>query len=100
TQSRPSFSMQGTHAPHAPSAMPKPVTPRPQQNRQPGQRVPPGSTPPQTQLPPTRQSVAPPARPQRSLNDLRGLRDMAQRKELYKRDEDGDIDIPPFLKQR
>lgn len=103
TQSRSSFSMQGiqgTHSPHAPSVVSTPVTPLPQPSRQPGQRVPPGSTPPQTQLPPTRQSVVPPARPQRSLSDLRGLRDMAQRKELNKRDEDGDIDIPPFLKQR
>lgn len=100
TQSRPSFSMQGTHAPQASSVMPTPVTPLPPQSRQPGQRVVPGSTPPQTQLPPTRQSVTPPARPQRSLNDLRGLRDMAQRKEMYKRNDDGDIDIPPFLKQR
>ena len=106
TQSRSSFSMQGiqgTHSPHPPHGQPgmsTPMTPLPQQSRQPGQRVPPGSTPPQTQLPPTRQSAVPPARPQRSLNDLRGLRDMAQRKELHKRDEDGDIDIPPFLKQR
>jgi cell division protein FtsZ len=96
-QPRSSFSVQGTRAP---SAMPAPVTPRPQQNQQPGQRIPANPAPPLTQLPPTRQPMSPPARPQRSLNDLRGLRGMAQRKELNKRDEDDDIDIPPFLKQR
>jgi cell division protein FtsZ len=100
TQSRSSFSMPGTHLPHAPAALPTPLTSLPQQSRQPGQHPLSGSTPPQTQLPPVRQPAGPPPRPQRSLNDLRGLRDMAQRKEQYKRDEDGNIDIPPFLKQR
>jgi cell division protein FtsZ len=96
-QPRPSFSQPGTRTP---SAMPAPAKPLPQQSKQPGQRVAPESSPPRTQLPPTQQAVSPPARAQRSLNDLRGLRDMAQRKEMYKRNEDGDIDIPPFLKQR
>ena len=99
TQSRAAFPSRGTHSPGSSAAGSMPVTPLPQQNRPMGQRIPPSSSPPQTRLPPTRQAMVPPSRPQRSLNDLRGLRGMAQRKEAQRRDGEDDIDVPPFLKQ-
>ncbi len=40
----------------------------------------------------------PPGRPQRSLDDLRGLRGLGRRQERL--DEEESIDVPPFLKRR
>ncbi|MBV9615436.1 MAG: hypothetical protein JO031_08275, partial [Ktedonobacteraceae bacterium] len=60
-------------------------------------------TPPPTRLPPPlRQASPPPGRQQRSLDDLRGLRNMGRRHEEAKRRNDQDdesIDVPPFLKR-
>ncbi len=59
-----------------------------------------------TGQPPRRQ--APPGRPQRSLEDLRGLRSMGRRQEMLRGqrsthddtgDEDEGIDVPPFMKR-
>jgi cell division protein FtsZ len=60
-------------------------------------------TPPPTRLPPPLRPASPPAgRQQRSLDDLRGLRNMGRRHEEAKRRNDQDdesIDVPPFLKR-
>lgn len=59
--------------------------------------------PPPTRLPPPlRPATPPPGRQQRSLDDLRGLRNMGRRHEEAKRhndQEDESIDVPPFLKR-
>ncbi|HEU5230619.1 MAG TPA: cell division protein FtsZ [Ktedonobacteraceae bacterium] len=59
-------------------------------------------SPPPTRMPPSVQP-GPPARQQRSLNDLRGIRSMGRRQEMLRRqqaDPDDDaIDVPPFLKR-
>ncbi len=61
------------------------------------------TTPPPTRLPPPlRPASPPPGRQQRSLDDLRGLRNMGRRHEEAKRHndrEDESIDVPPFLKR-
>ena len=59
---------------------------QPQEKQQPVQ-------PPQRYVP-----QPPPARPQRSLDDLRGLRSLGRHQE--QQDEDGSVDVPPFLKKR
>ncbi|MBV9709456.1 MAG: cell division protein FtsZ [Ktedonobacteraceae bacterium] len=60
-------------------------------------------TPPPTRLPPPLHPASPPpGRLQRSLDDLRGLRNMGRRHEEAKRRNDQDdesIDVPPFLKR-
>ena len=60
-------------------------------------------TPPPTRLPPPlRPANPPPGRQHRSLDDLRGLRNMGRRHEEAKRQNDPDdesIDVPPFLKR-
>ena len=52
-------------------------------------------TPQQTRLP------GPPARPQRSLDDLRGLRSLGRRSEASRdeKSEPEEVDIPPFLRK-
>ena len=61
------------------------------------------TTPPPTRLPPPlRPASPPPGRQQRSLDDLRGLRNMGRRhEEARQRNEQDDesIDVPPFLKR-
>lgn len=75
-----------------------PITP---QLRPMGQHIPP--SPPPTRMPPPVQQPGPPARQQRSLNDLRGIRGLGRRQEMLRRqraDADDDaVDVPPFLKR-
>ena len=80
-------------------ATPKgPITPQP---RPMGQNMPP--SPPPTRMPPPVQQPGPPARQQRSLSDLRGIRGMGRRQEMLRRQQadvdDDAIDVPPFLKR-
>lgn len=81
-----------------------PVVPaRPQRQERSGGTMP--ATPPPTQLPPPLRPVLPPGRQQRSLDDLRGIRNMGRRQDEVRRqqgaEQDGDeIDIPPFLKRQ
>jgi len=99
----------GMSAPGSPVA-PAPRTPAVSSNR----REMPPSGPPATRLPPPVQPPAqqpnPGARPQRSLNDLRGIRSIAKRYErpehpkgLREREagyaNEEAIDVPPFLKR-
>ena len=64
-------------------------------------------TPPPTRLPPPIRPVVPPGRQQRSLNDLRGIRNMGrrqERQEAAKKSQEAEqgednIDVPPFLKR-
>ncbi len=81
---------QGTSIHDAPTG-PRPLPPRP-------------AVEPQRQTPPPAPSTRPnipPARPRRSLSDLRGLRSLGRR-QGDGRDDQGDepIDIPPFLKRQ
>ena len=63
------------------------------------------ATPPPTRLPPPLRPAVPPGRQQRSLDDLRGLRNMGRRQDGGRaqpgteRDND-EIDVPPFLKRQ
>ncbi len=62
-------------------------------------------TPPPTRLPPPLRPVVPPGRQQRSLDDLRGIRNMGRRQDATRRQQgkeqdDDEIDIPPFLKRQ
>jgi cell division protein FtsZ len=86
-----------------PGAMPTPVTPRPALPRVAEQNVPPPVSPPPTRMPPSVRPSGPPARQQRSLSDLRGIRSMGRRQEILKSRQSGDddefIDVPPFLKR-
>jgi cell division protein FtsZ len=87
------------------------LPPRPAPVRQvqgaPEQRASSPATPPPTRMPPPVRAAAPPplpaARPQRSLNDLRGIRSMGRRQDVKHdaiTDEDDEaIDVPPFLKR-
>jgi cell division protein FtsZ len=81
-----------------------PLPPRSTPARQaPEQRAVPPVTPPPTRMPPPARPAGPPARPQRSLNDLRGIRSMGRRQDArYDPHTDGAeeaIDVPPFLKR-
>jgi cell division protein FtsZ len=42
--------------------------------------------------------LRPPGRPQRSLDDLRGLRSMGRRQEARRAEDDAEIELPPFLR--
>lgn len=86
-----SFSFQGSGSFSSAPVPPSGQTPYQSPSRPVSQHVQSNATPPVSQ----RQ----PARPQRSLNDLRGVRGMGQRKEAQKQNND-DIDVPPFIKQR
>jgi cell division protein FtsZ len=89
----------------APTGNTLPPRPMPTRREQgiPDPRPIPPATPPPTRIPPSVRSVETPARPQRSLNDLRGIRSMGHRQDVkYGANTDGAedaIDIPPFLKR-
>ncbi len=123
----------GPHASHTPAAPPPagssqmPMSTRPPQARpddymqaqpqglaQTPARMPAPSIPPAPSIQPFERParpLGPQARPQRSLDDLRGLRSMGRRQEeprahrLQRRtgdepdNEDADIDVPPFMKK-
>lgn len=82
----------------------QPQQPQPQPQRQeilPAPRVQqPPSRPAERQRPAPQPHVpaTPSGRPQRSLDDLRGLRGLGRRQERL--DEEESIDVPPFLKKR
>ncbi len=86
---------------------PMPAAPQPgaapvRQERQGGNGTTP-ATPPPTRLPPPLRAPMPPTRQQRSLDDLRGIRNMGRRQDALRRQQgterDDEIDIPPFLKR-
>ncbi len=60
--------------------------------------------PPPTRLPPPLRPVVPPGRQQRSLDDLRGIRNMGRRQDASRSQQstgdDDEIDVPPFLKRQ
>jgi cell division protein FtsZ len=85
-----------------PSAPPMPPLPTRAPTAEPARPIP--TAPPPTRLPPPlRPATPPPGRQQRSLDDLRGLRNMGRRHEEAKRrnddPDDESIDVPPFLKR-
>jgi cell division protein FtsZ len=84
-----------------------PMAPRTLPSRPTGQNTPSAGVPTPTHVPvPSQQlgpSAVPPGRQQRRLEDLRGIRSMGHRYASTKgsqpeHDEDGAIDVPPFLK--
>ncbi len=95
--------LNSTSAGNAFSALPPRSTPIRQAQLAPDQRAVPPATPPPTRMPPSTRPAGPPARPQRSLNDLRGIRSMGRRQDRkYDAITDGSeeaIDVPPFLKR-
>ncbi|MBV9228359.1 MAG: cell division protein FtsZ [Chloroflexi bacterium] len=99
--------LEAIHVNQTRSSMPAvratPVTPRPTLPRATEQNVPKPVSPPPTRMPPSVRPSGPPARQQRSLSDLRGIRSMGRRQEILKGRQNGDdddfIDVPPFLKR-
>jgi len=99
--------MTGTEGRYPPPAQQTPTAPAPQRPShpvpvEPVRRSAPLSPPPTRLPPPLRPAAPPPGRQQRSLDDLRGLRNMGQRHEAAKRRNeqvDENIDPPPFLKR-
>lgn len=89
-----------------PFQTPRPASPQPQplpQSRNAGNSSPMRAVPEPPDLPtqPTtygNRVIRTPGRPQRSLDDLRGLRSMGRRQES-RRAEDAEIEMPPFLRR-
>ena len=92
--------MTGTGGNNMPTQMPPSALPgRPERQERSGGTMP--TPPPPTRLPPPLRPAVPPGRQQRSLDDLRGLRNMGRRQEGKGVQWDNDeIDVPPFLKRQ